>query len=251
MKTNIIYRILLVVAVIVLAVFCVMSVVTPIRFEEKREVREVQVIKNLVALRTAEAEFKNVHSRYTADLDSLIDFLRNTPKKEVLKEGRLTEKQLEAGLTEHKAVKILDNAKLKAQKKQAFANDDELYSYVWENDAEVIKNELQGFRRDTILTNMIASVYKGEYNEENIGEIIYIPYTNKQKFEAEVDNNYSTSQGIRVPLLEIRAHYNTYLGDLDDQERVNLIDKEEKLEHYPGLKIGDVTSPNNNAGNWE
>ena len=251
MKTNIIIRICLVIAVIVMAYFCIDSVVTPIRFEEQREAREVNVIKNLVALRTAEVEFKNVNSRYTADLDSLIAFLRTTPKKEVLKEGRLTEKQLEAGLTEHKAVKILDNAKLKALKKQQFDNDDELYAYVWENDAEVKKNELQGFRRDTILTNMIASLYKGEYNEENIGEIIYIPYTDRLKFEAEVDNNYSTSQGIRVPLVEVRAHYNTYLADLDDQERVNLIDKEEKLEHYPGLKIGDVTSPNNNAGNWE
>ena len=51
--------------------------------------------------------------------------------------------------------------------------------------------------------------------------------------------------------MEVRAHYNTYLGDLDDQERINLVDKEVKLEHYPGLKIGDIMAPNNNAGNWE
>ena len=251
MKTNTIMRILLMVAIIVMGYFCVMSVVTPIRFEEKRAQREVAVIKHLVALRTAETEFKAQKGHYTADLDSLIDFLRTAPKKEVLKEGRLNEKQLEAGLNEHKAVKIMDTAKAKAKKKQQFANDDELYAYIWANDPEVKKNGLEGFRRDTILTNLIESVYKGEYNAANIGDIIYIPFTNKVRFEAEVNNTYTTGQGIHVPLVEMRAHYNTYLADLNNQERVNLIDKEEKLDHYPGLKFGDIETPNNNAGNWE
>ena len=71
------------------------------------------------------------------------------------------------------------------------------------------------------------------------------------KFEVETNNGYTTSQGIKVPIFEIRAHYDTYLHDLNNQERVNLIDKEEKLEHYPGLKVGSVDAPNNNAGNWE
>ena len=26
---------------------------------------------------------------------------------------------------------------------------------------------------------------------------------------------------------------------------------QKKLEHYPGLKVGSVEAPNNNAGNWE
>ena len=71
------------------------------------------------------------------------------------------------------------------------------------------------------------------------------------EFEVETNNGYTTSQGIKVPIFEIRAHYNTYLHDLNNQERVNLIDKEEKLDHYPGLKVGSVDAPNNNAGNWE
>lgn len=249
--TKIIVNLLLVAVVCLLGWFCVDSVVTPINFEEKRVDREVAVVKNLVALRTAEAEFKAQKGRYTADLDSLVDFLRTAPKKDVYKVGSLTEQQLESGMTEHKAVKILENAKIKASAKKTFESVDALYEYVWANDREVIANKLQGFRRDTILNNLIEEVYKGQYNAETIGEIIYIPYTNGQKFEAEVNDNYTTSQGIHVPLVEIRAHYNTYLADLNNQERVNLIDKEEKLGHYAGLKIGDVYAPNNNAGNWE
>ncbi len=250
--SKIIYRILLGAAAIVLAIFCVMSVVTPIRFEETRADREVQVVKNLIALRTAEVEFHHVNGRYTANLDSLVLFLRNTPKKEVMKEGALTDKQLEAGLTEHKAVKILDQAKAKAKRgKQQFATDEELYKYVWENDKEVIKNGLQGFRRDTLYKNMLESLYKGEYNAENIAGIVEVPFSNGQRFEVEVNNEYTTSQGIRVPLMEARAPYTMYLADLNEQELVNLIDKETKLDHYPGLKIGDIYAPNNNAGNWE
>ena len=80
---------------------------------------------------------------------------------------------------------------------------------------------------------------------------MYIPFTDNVKFEVETNNEYNTSKGIKVPIFEIRAHFNTYLHDLNKQELVNLIDKEEKLEHYAGLKVGSVEAPNNNAGNWE
>lgn len=251
MKTRITMQILLAIAVVAMGYFCVMSVVTPIKFEETREAREVAVIKHLVDIRTAQKEFHAINGRYTANMDSLLLFLKTSPKKEVLKEGSLTDKQLEAGMTENKAVKILNTAKAKALKVQKFENDSALYAYVWENDKEVKANGLQGFRRDTIIKNMIETLYKGEYTAETIDEIALIPYTDGIRYELEVNDNYTTSQGIRVPLFEARAHYNTYLGDLDEQERVNLIDKEQTLDHYPGLKVGDIYAPNNNAGNWE
>ena len=252
--TKIIIRTLLVIGVIFMAFICVKSVVTPIQFEEARVQREAKVINNLVSLRTAEAQFRLDKGYFTADLDSLVEYLKVTPKKEVFKLGSLNEKQLEDGMTENKAAKILERARIKAQRRMNFQGTDSLdmlYQYIWGQDREVKANGLQGFRRDTILTNMIQALYKGQYTEETIGEIIYIPYTDNVKFEVETNNGYTTSQGIKVPIFEIRAHYNTYLHDLNNQERVNLIDKEEKLEHYPGLKVGSVDAPNNNAGNWE
>lgn len=243
----------LAVAAVVMAIFCVQSVTTPIKFEETRVQREVAVIKNLVDLRTAEVEYHHQKGVFTANLDSLLLFLKTAPKKEVLKEGSLTDKQLEAGLTENKAVKILNEAKKKALKNKnlTFDNNDALYAYIWENDAEVKKNGLQGFRRDTIESNMIQSLYKGEYDATTIDNRVLIPFSENLRFEVEVNNDYKTSQGIRVPLFEARAPFTAYLADLNEQELVNLIDREEKLEHYAGLKVGDIYSPNNNAGNWE
>ena len=239
------------IAAIVMAVFCVQSVTTPIQFEDTRVQREVAVVKHLVDLRTAEVEFHHQKGRYTADLDSLLLFLKTAPKKELLKEGSLTDKQLEAGLTEPKAIKILNDAKKKALKKNSFEDNDALYAYIWANDADVKKNGLEGFRRDTIELNMLQALYKGEYDEKSIDQVVEIPFSEGKRFEIEVNNDYKTSQGIRVPLFEARAPFESYLSDLNKQELVNLIDREQKLEHYPGLKVGDVYAPNNNAGNWE
>ncbi len=222
-------RILLGIAIVFMSYLCVVSILTPIQFEEARAKRQEAIIKNLVSIRTAEIEFRNEKGYFTSDLDSLILFLQTTPKKVVHKEGALTDKQLEAGMTEAKAVRIIKRG----------------------NKREIANHGLEGFVRDTIQKNMIQELYKGAYTEETIGEIIYIPYTDGQKFELEVNNDYATSKGIKVPLFEVRAPFTLWLADQNAQELVNLIDRETKLEHYPGLKVGSVLEPNNNAGNWE
>ena len=249
--TRLILIIALSIAAVVMCYFCVTSVTTPIKFENTRAEREVAVIKNLVDLRTAEVEYHHQKGVFTASADTLLMFLKTAPKKEVMKEGSLTDKQLEAGLTEPKAIKILNEAKKKALKKNQFENTDALYAYIWENDKDVISNGLSGFRRDTIELNMLQALYKGEYDENSIDGIVEIPFSEGVRFEIEVNNDYKTSQGIRVPLFEARAPFESYLGDLNKQELVNLVDREQKLEHYPGLKVGDIIAPNNNAGNWE
>ncbi len=249
--TKHIIRVLLVVSIVYLAYLCVSSVVVPIRFENTRMEREQAVVANLIHLRTAEAEFKLENGRYTDNLDSLILFLKTAPKKEVLKEGSLTDKQLENGMTEHKAAKLMEKALLKARVNLKTDVDSVLYAYVWANDREVVNNGLQGFRRDTIYRNMIETLFKGEFTADNIDGITYIPYSNGKRYEIEVNNHYTTSQGIVVPIMAAKAHYRTYLSDLNKLELVNLIDKEEKLDHYPGLMFGSTDAPNNNAGNWE
>jgi len=212
---------------------CVKSVTTPIKFENVRAQRETAVIKNLVALRTAENEFRMQNGRYTTNLDSLILFVKTGSKKEVVKEGALTDKQLEDGLTELKAVRMI-------QKAQKTGN--------WK---EVKEAGLEGFKRDTISAPLLSSLYKGEYDENTIEEIVYIPYTDKVRYTVLVNDNYSTAQGIHVPLVEVQAAFDTWMGDQDKQELVNLNDKEEKLGHFTGLRFGSIDEPNNNAGNWE
>ena len=57
--------------------------------------------------------------------------------------------------------------------------------------------------------------------------------------------------GIEIPLFEATMSYDDLLKGLDRQLVVNLKAEKEDMGQYPGLKVGDINNPNNNAGNWE
>ena len=54
-----------------------------------------------------------------------------------------------------------------------------------------------------------------------------------------------------MPLMECGAQYQQYLNGLDENSIANLVEAANEAGLYPGLKIGDLITPNNNAGNWE
>jgi hypothetical protein len=57
--------------------------------------------------------------------------------------------------------------------------------------------------------------------------------------------------GNTYPLMQCGARYDEYLYGMDEKQIEQLIVKATIYGHYPGLKIGDINTPNNNAGNWE
>lgn len=220
-------RILLTVAVIFLGFICVKSVMTPIHFENVRAAREMVVVKKLVDLRLAVNEYYEQNGRYTSDLDSLLLFVKTGTKKEVVKEGSLTDAQLEAGMTETKAVAMIAKAKKTGN---------------WK---EVEDAGLKGFVRDTLTSPLLKVLYKDAYTEETIDEMKYVPFTDHEVFECIV------VEGGRTPLIMVRSPFTAWLGDQDKQELANIKDREEKLGHYAGLAFGDDQEFNNCAGNWE
>lgn len=227
MKT--VVKILLGISIVFLVYLCVMSILTPIQFENTRAMREKAIVKHLIDIRKAQLEYKDQYNRFVTDLDSLVDFVKTGKKKIVLKEGTLTDAQLEAGLTEAKAVKIVNSGNMR----------------------EIEKNGLVGFRRDTTVVDVITELFANEYTRDNVDQMVIIPYSQNQKFGIAVNNEYKNDIGIRVPLFEVTAPYKAYLSDLDRQEMLNLIDKANQMDKYAGLKVGSVEAPNNNAGNWE
>lgn len=227
MKT--IIKILLVASIGLLSYMCVMSIVTPIKFDETKTAREKVIIQRLIDIRTAEVEYKNQKGVYTDSFPELFNFLKTAKKKTVLKEGSLSDKQLEAGLTEAAAARIVRKG----------------------NKAEIIANGLENFRRDTAYLNMIESIFPEKYTIETIEQLAEIPFSNNEKFTLKVNNEYYNATNIKIPLFEALAAYTTYLYDLNRQEMLNAIDLQKKLEKFPGLQVGSVLEPNNNAGNWE
>ncbi len=227
MKTTI--KILLFAAIGMLTYLCIMSILTPIKFERERAQREKVVIETLINLRTAQIEHRDQKGYYTGSLDSLVTFIKTGKKKVVLKEGVLSDAQLLAGLTEAKAAAIVRRG----------------------NQREITENGLAGFRRDTTTVSLLQALYDNKFTSQQIENLKYIPFSEKVVFEMELNNSYVSSNSISIPLCEIRAPYRTFLFDVNRQETLNLIDLQEKLEKYAGLKVGAVNEPNNFAGNWE
>ena len=104
MKT--VFNILLALCAVALVYICYGSIVGPINFENTQKAREKEIITRLIDIRKAQVEWRQLHEgKYTADFDSLIDFVKTAKLPFVKKEGSLTDAQLEAGMTEKKAMK--------------------------------------------------------------------------------------------------------------------------------------------------
>lgn len=90
------------------------------------------------------------------------------------------------------------------------------------------------------------TLIKGKYLQESLQ---YIPYSDGKKFTLSATTIVSKS-GKQIPLMECGASYEDFLNGLDENAVQELIDKAMISGAYPGLKIGDITTDNNNAGNW-
>ncbi len=74
---QLIIKISLAVAIVVLAYFVVQSVLTPLKFNRIQDERAQVVIQNLKDIRTSQMLFKTLNNQYAADFDTLIWFIKN------------------------------------------------------------------------------------------------------------------------------------------------------------------------------
>ena len=98
-------KILLAVAVVLLAYMCYRSIMGPIQFKDERDRRENLIKARLIDIRKAQIEYKNIHKVHAANFDELSKFLKDEKLPFLIKEGVLTDEQLEKGMTEKEAVK--------------------------------------------------------------------------------------------------------------------------------------------------
>ena len=228
MKTVI--NIVLAVCAVALVYVCYGSIMGPINFDNTKDAREKEVIARLIDIRKAQVEYRNTHQGvYTASFDTLIDFVKTAKLPFVKKEGALTDAQLEAGMTEKKAMAIINKAKKTGN---------------WK---EVEKEGLQNFKRDTMWVSVLDTIYPKGFNADSLR---YVPFGNGTQFEM-ASRQDTTKSGAPLNLLHDQTPYETYIGDLDKQLLINLKDVQTKLGKYCGLRVGDIEQPNNNAGNWE
>ena len=213
-----------------LVYICYGSITGPINFDETKKAREKEIIARLIDIRKAQQEYRTLHQgAYTDNFDSLIDFVKTAKLPFIMKVGTLTDDQLNNGMTEKKAMDIINKAKRTNK---------------WD---EVEKEGLQNFRRDTMWVAVMDTIFAKGFNPDSLP---YVPYGNGAKFELAIRKD-TTKAGAPLNLFQAQVAYDVYLGDLNHQELVNLKDVQTKLGKYCGLKVGDIEQPNNSAGNWE
>lgn len=193
--------------------------------------RESVVKARLMEIRSAEEAYKAQHNgEYCADWSVLIDFVKNGKLPVIMKQGVLTEEQMEKGLTESSAAAIVNSSDEKA----------------------IAENGLQNFRRDTIWVSLKDSLYN--YEAFVADSMRYIPFSQGDTFELVACPN-TTRSGTIIQVMECNAPDSSFLkgmGKYGDRLIYNRAEEADAKGAYPGLKIGDAGNNwNNNAGNWE
>ena len=94
--------------------------------------------------------------------------------------------------------------------------------------------------RDTLLKN------RPDFKAEDLK---YIPFTDGDTILMHA--TIKEVSGVDVPLFEAQVPYIQLLNGMDHQLLVNLYYDRIETDRYPGLQVGSIENPNNNAGNWE
>ena len=233
---NKIVKILVEILLALVAVGCVYgiyrSIMKPVNFNKEKARRQEVAVQRLKDIRTLEVAFKGVNGRYTADIDSLINFY-NTGKMDIIMQVGSSDDSLAVENTK----RVKDRAFLKLSKEEQNARLMELYR--------------QGQKLVFSISTPIAvkdTLFNGR-PDFCIDSLKYIPFSGKQL--VETDAIVKTVSGVQVPLFEARMPWKALLKGMDNQLRINLDAELLDQDKFPGLQVGSVNQPNNNAGNWE
>ncbi len=208
-----IFQLLLAVAIAGLIYLLYLQISTPLDFENEKQERDQAVIERIKDIRTAQRSFKSKYQRFTADFDTLIQFVLNDS---IIMERKIVDEDDSAGM-----------AQLRLTKQKNI----EQFSVA------VI---------DTIFSPRKLDV-------EQVQALRYVPTTGNQVEYILDAGRISTESRVVIPVVECRVAYINYLDTIRyRQEIINLIDDEvHNFNKYPGIKFGSMEGGNNEAGNWE
>ena len=103
-------------------------------------------------------------------------------------------------------------------------------------------------RREIMKMPVKDTIFKdrASFNPESLRTI---PYSGGDPVILKSD--IKVVSGVNVPQVEADIPYNSLLKGMDHQLLVNLNYERTDQGRYPGLQVGSIDNPNNNAGNWE
>lgn len=226
---KIVIEIVLFAAILGLVYAIYSSIMKPVNFNKEKAQRETVAIQRLKDIRTLQVAYKGVSGKFLSSVDSLCDFYNNGKMKIVMQVG--SEDDSLAMVHTQTVKKQLGGKVTNAQLYELFLKGDKDLVFAVETEIPV---------RDTLFQNR---------PDFRVDSLKYIPFSGGMAVEMESVNRMVS--GVNVPLFEARMPYRALLKGLDNQLRINLDAQCRDQNKYEGLQVGSVTTPNNNAGNWE
>ena len=223
-------------AIIGLGYMIVESVMEPVRFNNDKAAREAVALQRLTDIRTLQNAYTSEYGRFTASFDTLKSFYLDSSMKVVMQLGSADDSVAVANTENLKK----RNPRIKPEQMLELYRNGERLVFRIENEIPV---------RDTLFND------RQDFLKE-LDSIAFVPFSHGDSiYMASV---VKTVSGVKVPLFEASLTYKSLLKGLDNQLRINL-DAQEKERNekkygtadFSGLKVGSITAPNNNAGNWE
>lgn len=229
---------------------CYISIYSDIAFDEEKAAREKLVIARLTQIRDAEEQFKMTYGYYVGTIDSLIDFVKNGRcVDKIIKDGVLTDDQLEAGMTEQQAVRQglirRDTVWVTTAEKLGIKNPDSLkivpIGVKADGTTVTYQSKYDASQKSVVKRGEIELRKKAEFNMKSneFEELV--------EFRARLDDYLDGMDPKRIKNLK------SELKSLDKNRAELMLDNEDDTEgEWYGLRMGDLKDTGNKmAGNWE
>ncbi|MBO8479760.1 MAG: hypothetical protein IAB76_01410 [Bacteroidetes bacterium] len=225
---KIIIEVVLLAGIVFLVIANYKSIMEPLNFNKQKDYRESVAIERLKDIRTLQVAYKTVNGKFTSTVDSLKMFYETGEMPIVLQIGSNDDS---AAVAHTEQVKRAN---------RRLTNEDLYEMY------------LAGDRNLVFSIENVVAVKDTLFNDRpdfNIDSLKTIPFSGGEPVIMEA--TVRRVSGVPVPLFEAKMPYKSLLKGLDEQLRINLDADRQSQNKYEGLQVGSITSPNNNAGNWE
>lgn len=212
--------------IVALSWLIVTNVMKPVNFNKEKAQREAVGIQRLKDIRTLQTAFKAETGHYASTFDSLKTFYRSGNLSIDLMIGS----QDDSVAVENTKALRKKNPKITPAEMLALANAGQRLVFTVKTQIPV---------KDTLFHNRPGF---------NVDSIFMIPFCGRP---VEMETVIKQVSGVPVPLFQACMPYRKLLVGMDNQLRINLDAERKDTGRYPGLMVGSVDTPNNNAGNWE
>ncbi len=229
MKKTII-QIVLALVIVGLGIWLYLSIMEPVRFDNEYNHRRMACAEKLKAIRTLEEAYKASYGTYCGDFDTLINRLINEDGMSVVSKT-INTAAIPADVDINDVPELEAIRKGYIVRKEVKANA--IVQYLQDGKFAYLDPEGKLKNQETI-----------ELTEEmrtKLQNVRYVPFPKDTKYEFKLQAGSIEKSGFTVPVFECSVDFVDLLKDLDHQLVINKIAELERIDRYPGWKVGDMT----------